>query len=165
MSRRGCRSQTAFYSTGNGKSVPRGKPSGAWRQRFGGSRFLQNVGNKLPINNAPYPRRLSCSSTVLWKTQIAQFVTGWSLRWGLLVPLLIPKMEEHPLSAVPDYRFNIFRANFLINMQNLRAHQVVVTKGQINLIYNSSARRILLGYKGKRPYIERCTRKRRSGIA
>ena len=49
--------------------------------------------------------------------------------------LPVPEMEENPLSAVHDYLFNLFRANFHIHNHNFMAHQVVVTRGQINVTY------------------------------
>jgi hypothetical protein len=36
----------------------------------GGTEFLQDVGKYLPINTAPYPAKLECSSTLLGAPQI-----------------------------------------------------------------------------------------------
>jgi len=50
---------------------------------------------------------------------------------ALLAPRPTPKLEEHPLSAVRDYLFNLFATTFHIgvrcSIRNLRTRHAVVT--------------------------------------
>jgi hypothetical protein len=59
------------------------------------------------------------------------FVTKISFHGELLAPRPTPKLEDHPLSAVPDCLFNIFAATLHIggcsSIHNLRMHHAVVT--------------------------------------
>ena len=49
----------------------------------------------------------------------------------LLAPRPTPKLEDHPLSAVHDYLFNIFAATLHIggrsSIRNLRTHHAMLT--------------------------------------
>jgi hypothetical protein len=65
-------------------------------------------------------------------------------------------MEEHPLSAAPDYLFNLFKDNFNNNIHHFMVHKVVAKSGQINLTRNSGARKLLVGYVGRRQCVENC---------
>jgi len=53
-------------------------------------------------------------------------------REGLLAPRPIPKLEDHPSSALRDYLFNLFAATLLIggrsSIRNLRTRHAVVTE-------------------------------------
>jgi len=55
----------------------------------------------------------------------------YNIQEELLAPRPTPKLEDHPLSDVRDYLFNIFAATLHIGdcsfVRNLQAHHTVVT--------------------------------------
>jgi len=75
--------------------------SEAWRWHFEIRRLLQNIGNKLQFNLAPYPRTVPCQSTMHWKPQISQFATRWSLTIRTISTLLISQEGGTSLVGCP----------------------------------------------------------------
>ena len=59
------------------------------------------------------------------------FLTWMFYREGFLAPHSTPKLEDHPLSVVRDFLFNLFAATLLIggrsSIRNLRTRHAVVT--------------------------------------